>query len=114
MARSEETHIYAGGREVRISSPDRVIFPATDRTPVLDHAQYIGSTEQGRELGAVDLLVDALIERARADGKRWFDFGISTTDDGRHLNEGLVRNKESYGARGVAYDWYELDLKVLG
>jgi hypothetical protein len=84
------------------------------RTPVLDHAQYIGSTEQGREVGAVDLLIDALIERARADGKRWFDFGISTTDDGRHLNEGLVRNKESYGARGVAYDRYELDLKVLG
>jgi len=80
------------------------------RTPVLDHVQYIGSTERGRELGAVDLLVDALIERARADGKRWFDFGISTTDDGRHLNEGLARNKESYGARGVAYDRYELDL----
>jgi hypothetical protein len=84
------------------------------RTPVLDHAQYIGSTEQGRELGAVDLLIDALIERARADGKRWFDFGISTTEDGRHLNEGLARNKESYGARGVAYDRYELDLNVLG
>ena len=80
------------------------------RTPVLDHAQYIGSTGRGRELGAVDLLVDAVIERARADGKRWFDFGISTTDHGRHLNEGLARNKESYGARGVAYDQYELDL----
>jgi hypothetical protein len=80
------------------------------RTPVLDHAQYIGSTERGRELGAVDLVLDALIDRARTDGKRYFDFGISTADGGRTLNEGLARNKESYGARGVAYDWYELDL----
>ena len=35
-------------------------------------------------------------------------------DDGRHLTGGLVRNKERYGPRGVAYDRYELDLKVLG
>jgi DNA ligase D len=33
MARSEETHVDAGGREVRVSSPERVIFPATDSTP---------------------------------------------------------------------------------
>ncbi len=32
VAKSEGTEIDAGGRAVRVSSPDRVIFPATERT----------------------------------------------------------------------------------
>ena len=39
-----------------------------------------------------------------------FEFGISTTEGGRSLNEGLARNKESYGARAVVFDWYEVEL----
>ena len=33
MAKSDGVMVEAGGREVRVSSPDRVIFPATDGTP---------------------------------------------------------------------------------
>lgn len=43
MAPAEATTIDAGGREVRVSSPDRIMFPATDRTPAitkLDIVQY--------------------------------------------------------------------------
>ena len=43
MASSEATTVEAGGREVRVSSADRVIFPATERTPVvtkLDVVRY--------------------------------------------------------------------------
>ena len=50
MARAEETYIDAGGREVRISSPSRVIFPATERTPEvtkLQIAEYYVSVEDG-------------------------------------------------------------------
>ena len=32
---AEATSVEAGGRDVRVSNPDRVIFPATDRTPEL-------------------------------------------------------------------------------
>jgi DNA ligase D len=32
MAQSEATNVDAGGRGLRVSNPDRVIFPATDRT----------------------------------------------------------------------------------
>jgi hypothetical protein len=42
--------------------------------------------------------------------KPFFDFGISTVDNGRSLNLGLIRNKESYGARATVHDFYELDL----
>ncbi len=71
------------------------------------HAQYIASTPEGRELAALDCVFDHLITEAYAD-KAYFDFGISTEDHGRHLNVGLIEYKESYGARAVAHDWYEV------
>jgi DNA ligase D len=50
MAGSNETHVDAGDREVRVSSPDRVIFPATERTPditKLDIVNYYIAVEDG-------------------------------------------------------------------
>src|SRR3954462_14326279 len=43
MATSQATTVEAGGRELRVSSPDRVIFPATERSgPItkLDVVRY--------------------------------------------------------------------------
>jgi hypothetical protein len=71
------------------------------------HAQYIGTTEEGRELCALDAVVDHLLGIVYA-GKRYFDFGTSNEQSGRYLNEGLIDNKESYGARGVAHEFFEL------
>ena len=50
MAGSDATFLDAGGRELRVSSPDRVIFPATDRTgdlTKLDIVEYYLSVEDG-------------------------------------------------------------------
>src|SRR3954451_22841318 len=50
MARSGEAFVEAGGREVRVSSADRVIFAATDRTPALtklDIVSYYVAVEDG-------------------------------------------------------------------
>jgi DNA ligase D len=50
MARAEEAYVEAGGREVRVTSPDRVIFPATERTPAhtkLDIVEYYVAVEDG-------------------------------------------------------------------
>lgn len=74
------------------------------------HTQYIGANEEGKRLGALDLIMSYLINEYYAD-KRYFDFGISTEDEGRRLNTGLIDNKQSYGARAVAYDFYEIDLR---
>lgn len=74
------------------------------------HAQYIAASETGKSIGALDLIIDHLIETYSAT-KTYFDFGISTEDGGRYLNEGLVQNKESFGARTFVHDFYELDLK---
>ena len=35
MAASNATTVEAGGRDLRVSSPDRVIFPATERSGAL-------------------------------------------------------------------------------
>jgi Acetyltransferase (GNAT) domain len=82
----------------------------TYETPVVTHVQYVGAIEEGRALGAVDLLVDHAINDAARAARRWFEFGISTTAGGRTLNEGLARNKESYSAHAIVYDWYEPEL----
>jgi len=71
------------------------------------HTQYIGTTEEGRELCALDAVVDFLLHDEYA-AKRYFDFGISNESAGRVLNAGLIENKESYGGRAVVHDFFEL------
>lgn len=73
------------------------------------HTQYIGTGEEGRKVGALDLILEHLITEHYAD-RKYFDFGISNEDDGRFLNTGLIQNKESYGARAVVFDRYSIDL----
>lgn len=77
--------------------------------PEMVHVQYIASTEQGRDRGALDILFDHLIHEVYA-GKRYFDFGVSVEDGGHYLNEGLIFQKEGFGGRAVMYDTYELCL----
>jgi hypothetical protein len=78
-------------------------------TAVVAHCQYIAVSDEGREAHALDLLADTLIESCTGR-RRWWDFGASTERSGLHLNESLIRNKESYGARAVAYDQYLLEI----
>ena len=73
------------------------------------HVQYISASARGREVGALDLLFATLVERDYAK-QAYFDFGISNEQDGQILNVGLVEQKEGFGARAVAHDYYELNL----
>lgn len=75
--------------------------------PVL-HTQYIGADERGRETSALDLVLDHAIAAAEAAGFSYFDFGISTTDQGRTLNESLHRFKTSFGAGATLYEHFDL------
>jgi hypothetical protein len=76
-------------------------------TSAVAHVQYISASESGKQLHALDLLFSTLIEETFAD-KPFFDFGISNEEGGRVLNEGLVAQKEGFGARSVVHDYYEL------
>ena len=75
----------------------------TDRVA---HVQYIAANDAGRRLRALDLLFHVLLAEIYVD-KPWFDFGISNERSGE-LNNGLVEQKEGFGARVVVHDHYEL------
>lgn len=70
----------------------------TDRVA---RSQYIGANEEGKSLGALDLLFSKLLAGPFAD-KPFFDFGGS--DGATGLNVGLVEQKEGFGGRSVAFD----------
>ena len=71
--------------------------------------QYIASTAEGRNLGAVDLLLTTIIKDARKECKRYVDFG-SSEDAPNKINPQLLFQKEGFGSRGVCLDTYTLDL----
>ncbi|MDD2162457.1 GNAT family N-acetyltransferase [Pseudomonas sp. MIL19] len=74
------------------------------------HTQYLATSEQGKECGALDYLLETLIQDSLAEGYTYFSFGISTEEQGKYLNQGLAAQKESFGARGIAIDFYEITL----
>lgn len=74
------------------------------------HTQYMANSDQGREMGALDYLIDHLITDEFKE-RHYFNFGISTTNDGTELNEGLISQKEGFGARAAVQDFYEVSIK---
>ena len=74
--------------------------------PKIVHTQYLANSDEGRKLGALDLVIDYLINFYK--DKLYFDFGISNENDGRYLNKGLCEYKEGFGGRAVVHDTYEL------
>ncbi|WP_429115857.1 GNAT family N-acetyltransferase [Aeromonas veronii] len=76
-------------------------------TDTVAHTQYLYNTVAGRDVGALDGLVDYLVKKVFVD-KEYFDFGISNEQQGRYLNEGLISQKEGFGARAVVHDFYEI------
>lgn len=71
------------------------------------HVQYGCASHQGKQTGALDLVIEYLIKEVYSD-RHYFDFGISTENQGRVLNEGLIAQKEMFGGRAVAHCFYEL------
>lgn len=79
-------------------------------TDCVTHAQYTAATNDGISSGAIDLVIDHIINKASAS-KKYFDYGISTEDNGLYLNRGLIEQKEGFGARAIVYDIYSIKLK---
>jgi hypothetical protein len=80
-------------------------------TPMVLHAQYIAASLTGYEVSALDAVFEDCVQRAQARGIRYFDFGVSTVDEGRQLNAALNQFKAEFGGGGVVHDFYELALR---
>lgn len=115
------THSVAELQLLRARFPDAIVLHEVwegesllagalvyDLGPVA-HTQYLAASEDGRKRHALSFLLAELIEHRYA-GKKHFSFGVSTEQAGRVLNEGLVEQKERFGARAVVHDFYEWDI----
>lgn len=80
-------------------------------TPNVAHVQYISANEKGKELGAIDLIFDELVNR-KFVSQQFFDFGISTEKMGHYLNENLIFQKEGFGGRGIVYNIYKFKINI--
>ena len=67
--------------------------------------QYVANSQNGRSVGAGDIVFDYLINE-HYKGKKYFDFGTSMSEEGHSLNSSLIDYKEGFGARTVVYDSY--------
>ena len=75
------------------------------------HVQYQANSPEGRKIAALEFLHHNLINEIFKD-REYYSFGISTENEGRKLNKGLIQQKERMGARGIALDFYSLPLDV--
>jgi hypothetical protein len=71
------------------------------------HIQYVANSKEGWDIGAQDIVEDYLIN-TQYKAKRYFDFGISTENQGTLLNLGLILRKENFSASAVMYDVYQI------
>ena len=77
-------------------------------TQTTAHVQYISSSPRGKELSALDLLIDHLVQKVFKH-KIFFDFGIVNEREGRTINKGLMDWKESFGAKPYVHQFYMVD-----
>jgi len=72
------------------------------------HTQYFSATEEARDNGLMDALIDHLVNET-FQSRCKFSFGISNQSEGKILNRGLYNWKEAFGARAYVHDFYEID-----
>lgn len=104
-----KTYFPENIHQFNVYSKDKIVAGTTVfETDTAAHCQYISKNENQENLGSLDYLFHYLIQE-RFVKKRFFDFGISNENQGRHLNEGLSYWKESFGASTIIHDFYEVE-----
>lgn len=72
------------------------------------HPQYVSGNAAKNSHGSLDLAYHFAINHFK-EGRRYFDFNISSENEGSLLNEGLIFWKETCGARTFCADNYLLE-----
>ena len=65
-------------------------------------AQYIFANQEDMNLHPIDMLVSDVLQNY-CHGLNYFNYGISTVDEGKQLNLNLISKKEGFGARAVTH-----------
>ena len=97
-------------RQFNVYNDDLLISGCTVfETKTTAHIQYIAGSAVKSERVAIDYLHHYLISRVFNE-KDFFDFGASTTNKGKNINEGLLFWKERFGARTYTQDFVKINL----
>ncbi len=96
-------------RQFNVYKNDKIVAGTTifESNSVV-HSQYISGNSNKDELGILDFLHNYLIHEVFPK-KDFFDFGISNENNGKNINHGLLFWKESFGARTVVQNFYEIE-----
>ncbi len=95
-------------KQVNVYKDDKVVAGTTVfLTETTIHPQYVSGNADKNSYGSLDLAYDFIINHFKKD-KRYFDFNISSEENGKVLNSGLIFWKESCGARTFTADTYEI------
>ncbi len=98
-------------RQFNVYDGDKLVAGTTVfETEEVAHSQYISGNEDKSKLGSLDLLHHYLITEVYMN-KSFFDFGISTENQGESVNQGLLFWKEGFGARATTYKTYRIETK---
>lgn len=100
----DNIHLYAAYRNTSLIA-GTVVFVYDE----VVHTQYMAASDEARQIGALDLAVNTVMEEYK-DSRKWLDFGISTEHDRIYLNEGLISQKEGFGGRTGVYEIWEMDI----
>ncbi|GAA4959417.1 hypothetical protein GCM10023315_03810 [Algibacter aquimarinus] len=97
-------------RQFNVFDGDKILAGCTVfETEGVAHLQYI-STNKLVKKGALDYLIHHLITKIYT-GKKYLDFGISNENQGKQINSGLLKWKQSFGASPIVHDFYEVDVE---
>lgn len=96
-------------KQVNIYKDNKVVAGTTVfLTETTVHPQYVSGNVDKNSFGSLDLAYDYVINKMCKD-KRYFDFNISSEDNGSKINEGLIFWKESCGARSHTANTYLIE-----
>ena len=99
--------------QISIYKDDKIVAGTTVfLTKTTIHPQYVSGNTNKNAFGSIDLAYDFIINKF-CDDKRYFDFNISSEDNGKKLNKGLIFWKESCGARTFVTDNYVVNTDVF-
>lgn len=96
-------------RQFEVLEKDKIVAGTTIfETRTTAHIQYISATRRGKELSALDLLIDHLMQKVFSH-KAYFNFGTVNKESGKKINKGLMEWKESFGAKPFVHLFYSID-----
>ncbi|MGB1269229.1 MAG: GNAT family N-acetyltransferase [Flavobacteriaceae bacterium] len=99
-------------KQVNVYKDNKLVAGSTVfLTKTTIHPQYVSGNGDKNKYGSLDLLYDYIINHYRKD-KRYFDFNISSEDNGSVINQGLVFWKEGCGARSFVANTYNVATKI--